>query len=421
MNLLDQNKYSSDPNLDFNNSLESYNLVDSKIDGKTQASENGTLQGVLALKKQNSNLKLKNRILLALNVVLIVLLAFSVYIHWYLSSPEKLAIRQLLAREYLRNLPSREKIQEGELKGLVSALEDPYSQYVTAKEAKELRDNLNRRYEGIGVVFDFDSELPSVEKVFPNSPASEAGIMVKDVLTAIEDQSVQNMSRQEVISKIRGQEGTEVNLNFRREDQEISKKLVRRQIVTELIELDFRQDVAIIKINSFGENLDQKMREVVERIRQSPDIKRLVVDLRGDSGGLLNEAVEVVSYFLEPNTLVLQEKSKHSLQKIYSKSKEPNLVNYPLVLLVDRQTASASEILVGALKEHKGAKLVGQKTFGKGVVQRIFPLQNGAQIKLTISEWLTPQGARIDQKGFEPDIQVEDKKDALEIALEQAF
>lgn len=326
-------------------------------------------------------------------------------------------LKNLIASEFLYSAPSEDKYREGQFKGLVDSLEDPYSEYVTKSDKDKLNDSLNRRYEGVGIQFDFQSTDIKVVKTIPGSPAEAADVRAGDILAKVDDTDVRSLKDEEILNKIRGIEGSMVKLEFNRSGEVVIKDLKRAKILTELITLEVRDNVGIIKINSFGENLDSRMQVIASSIKSNPNIKNLIIDVRDDGGGLLNEAIEVISYFLPANTLILKEKSKSSMTEQFSKPKTVSLLAYPLQILVNGNTASASEILAGALRDQRSIKLVGQKTFGKGVVQKLFPLINGDSIKLTTAEWLTPNGSQINKKGLEPDIAVDSDKDALEVAI----
>jgi carboxyl-terminal processing protease len=163
--------------------------------------------------------------------------------------------------------------------------------------------------------------------------------------------------------------------------------------------------------------LDGKMKDIATQIKSNSDIKSLSLDLRGNTGGLLNQEVEVVSYFVDPDQVVVQEKSKTELELKKSNLKNPSLKDYPLVVLIDRYSASASEILAGSLRDIRGVKLIGQTSYGKGVVQSIYTLSNGDSLKLTIAEWLTPKGSTINKVGLKPDQEIPLTQDILDVVL----
>jgi carboxyl-terminal processing protease len=209
---------------------------------------------------------------------------------------------------------------------------------------------------------------------------------------------------------------------------------VRADIKADLISLETNGKFAIITVSSFGEGLDKRMQEIAAEIKANSAIEKIILDVRSNTGGLLNESVDLISYFVQPNSTLVLEKSKNKnilgqfeIQKLASKQVKNSLVNYPVFILTDKFSASASEILAGALRDIRQSKIYGEKTFGKGVVQQLFPLQNGDFTKLTIAEWLTPNGQNIDKVGISPDVEVPidltkptfDKKDLINKVISQ--
>lgn len=327
-------------------------------------------------------------------------------------------LQSLINREFLYDTPTQEKYQEGIYKGIVDSLNDPYSEYLPKKDRQNFVNDLNRRYKGIGVVFDFrDKDRIKVSNILPNSPALRAGVKSGDILLQIDEQSVNGLTSEEVVNKIRGQEGTKVKLQFLTDEGVVTREITRAEISVELITLEVKGDAAVITIVSFGEGLDAKMRDITQRIVDDTSIKRVIVDVRNNPGGLLNEAVDVISYFLPDNTEIVQEKTKDTTERLYSQLTTPTLKDYPVSVVIDSTSASASEILAGALKDQRGAELIGSKTYGKGVVQKIFDLANGDSIKLTVAEWLTPKGEAINKQGLKPTVEVKQGEDALQAAL----
>jgi carboxyl-terminal processing protease len=330
----------------------------------------------------------------------------------------ELQLIDTIEKNYLRNLPSETKLQEFKNKGLINSLDDPYSEYITKEEQVKFESNLNQKYFGVGIKIDKVQDSIIVVDVL-NGPAKEKGVQKGDIIIKINEEVVtQSTGISQIINKIRGPEKTIVKLQLIRVGQAIDVDLERREIKGDLISLKVDNDLAIIKISSFGEDLDTKMNEIAKQIKSNPTIKRIAIDVRSDTGGLLNEAIDVISYFVQPNSIVVKEKFKQNSQfnvlELKSKSKSNSLINYPTAMITDRFSASASEILAGALKDNRNIPIYGEKTFGKGVVQKIFPLSNGDFVKLTVSEWLTPKDKAIDKIGIEPDFVQEKDKDILD-------
>lgn len=332
-------------------------------------------------------------------------------------SKEKNEILAYIKNYYIGSYPSDEDIHKGELRGLVSSIKDPYSNYFDASDEEKFKDQLNLQYEGIGVRFQRKEGMILVQQVFSGSPAQEAGIKKGDILTSVDNESVEGLSLEQAASMIRGQAGTQVTVTILREGSSKEFSVERRKVAGDLITLDIQGKNAIIQLSSFGNNLQTKMQEVATKITLNNSIDRIILDLRGNTGGILDEGVAVASYFLEPGTIVAKEVTKSETQIDKSLAMSPSLRKYQLLVLVDETTASSSEIVAAALKENReDVQIIGQKTYGKGVVQSIFSLKNGNSLKLTIAKWQTPNGHEINEKGIEPDIPV-----SSELALERAL
>jgi len=355
--------------------------------------------------------------------------------------------RKLIETEFLFDKPSEKDLTDGKLKGLVSALKDPYSEFLTADDSIKAENRLNNRYVGIGIQFDFKNGV-KIQKILKNSPASRSNLQVDDELIAVNGEKISQIKIAELADKIRGEEGTIAKLeikrtaknnssekspnstnsqtnpqteNFQKDSQTknstLTVEIKREAIVGELIELEVRDNTGIITISSFGDNLDEKMTVIAKKIKENSQIQNLILDLRGNGGGLLDQTVAVSSYFLTPNSLIVQEKSKTKTEKLYSSSKSISLASFPLRILIDSGSASASEIMAAALRDNRQIPLVGQKSFGKGIVQRVFNLNDGNKVKLTIEQWLTPKNTEIHKVGLTPDQIVPENEDILEFAL----
>ncbi len=329
----------------------------------------------------------------------------------------KQEILDTIKQNYTGDLPTDEKLRETELRAVVASLDDPYSEYLTVKDTQEIKNEINRQYEGIGVSFKETDAGFVVEKVFNNSPAKEAGIQAEDLLQKVDNKSTDGMDFAEVVKLIKGPKDTLVKLEFVRGGKNLQFEVTRRSITADLVTLDFKDKYAILNITSFGEQVDTQLNDAAQKILQNKEAKEIILDLRDNTGGLLNEAVDTVSYFIEPDKVVLKEKTKTRIINHNSTKKEFSLQNYPVKILINKNTASASEIVAGSLRDHKGAQLIGQKSYGKGVVQQIFPLKNGDGMKLTIAEWITPNDIKINKTGLEPDVKLKSDVDSLQEAI----
>jgi carboxyl-terminal processing protease len=329
----------------------------------------------------------------------------------------KQEILRYVDEQSIREVPDLNKQREGELRGLVSSLEDPYSSYLSEEDEAEFQNSLNQRYEGIGVRFDEREEGLIVDKVFDGSPAQQASVLENDILIEVEGENIVGLRVGEVAEQIRGPEGTQVRLRFVRDDQEQDEKtLTRAPIDGDMIFLDIRDGIAIIEITTFGIGLAEEMAVIAQEVLDA-DVRGIVLDLQGNSGGLLDQSIKVLSYFVEPNTVVVREETVEGELVLRSEAVSQSLQSLPLAITIDGRSASASEIMAGALRDIRGVELYGETTFGKGTVQRLFDLTEG-KLRLTIAEWFTPNGSKIEEVGLEPDVEVAEDKDAVEVALQ---
>jgi carboxyl-terminal processing protease len=360
--------------------------------------------------EQINNSKNRNflRLSVILNIVLGGIIVFSLILGFQnITEFSKTAIlKNYLVNDFYGNIPSDEEFAEYQLKGLVGALNDPYSEYLGSKDIEELNSQLNRQYEGVGLEFDFSTpKLYIVKSVLGDSPAKNAGILPKDILLEINSEKVDNLTPTEIINKIKGDKGTKVKLNFSRGDEILEFDLERSKIQGSIVDFELINDIsiAVLDINSFGTDLVKKTKPFLKEIKDK-NIKNLIVDFRQNGGGLLNEAVELCSYFVSTNTPVLQEKYKNKTEELKSLNTDFKLEDLNIVVLVDENSASASEITAAFLREQANAKVLGKKSYGKGTVQQIFPIGFNNELKLTVAEWLSSKGQKIDKIGVIPDV-----------------
>ena len=425
-NLPNQKVDNKSQNTDLSIKPTSNSVSDSTSNSVSQKANSETLE----IQNLNSKVSELGKLIVFLNIVCLILFLISGFLFVQSSSsftffpsfnsPVQTSalenqIKNLINKNFLFEKPTEKAQDIGKLKGLVAALDDPYSEFLTKEDTQKSRDRLNNRYEGIGVQFGVVDGI-KIEKVLKNSPAQKSDLRVGDELIKINNELVSEIPLKNLAEKIRGELGTLVKLELKRGGETITKDVPREQIIGELVELEVRGNVGIITISSFGENLGEKMQQIAQKIDSNKEIKSLIIDLRDNGGGLLDETIEVASYFLPDKTLIVQEKSKTRTQKLYSVSKSPSLARLPVKVLINGNSASASEILAASLREDREAVLIGQKSFGKGIVQQIFDLGEN-QLKLTIEEWLTPSGNQIHKIGLTPDIIVPIKENSLDIAL----
>jgi carboxyl-terminal processing protease len=330
----------------------------------------------------------------------------------------KAEILNIISKNYIDKEVDSAGIETAELKGIVSSLQDPYSTYFSNTDYDNFQNSLDEKYEGIGIGFNQKKEGFIVTKVLTNSPAEKAGLKVDDIIEKVNDEDIKNIDFDKIGDKIRGKSGTSVKITVIRSGSASDFNVIRAAIANELVTLTTKEDVGTITITSFGNDVSTKFREIVQKVIDNKNIKYLILDLRSNTGGLLNETVEIASYFQKPDQVVVIEQSKTDQNKLVTKQKNISLESYPTVILTDKFTASASEILAGSLRDNRNIKLIGQKTFGKGVVQSLFKLRNGDTLKLTIAKWLTPNGTEINKEGLSPDVKIFDTDDIVQKATE---
>ncbi len=298
----------------------------------------------------------------------------------------------------------------GALEGLVQGLDDPYSEYFPPQEAKEFVESLTGEFDGIGAeIGKRDGQLVVIAPIV-NSPAERAGIKAGDMIFLIDKEDVSALSIDEAVSKIRGQKGTQVTLTIASKDDVQVREVVitRDTIVIPTIISEMKEgDIAYVRMSAFSDDTDVELKKTVkELLTKNP--KGFILDLRSNPGGYLDTAVNVASLWISSGPVVLEGSEKIGTQALNATGKDVLLSGVPTVVLIDGGSASASEIIAGALQDTKKATIVGQTSFGKGSVQDVQPLPDGSAIKLTIARWYTPNGRQIDKEGIVPDVVVEE-------------
>jgi carboxyl-terminal processing protease len=312
-------------------------------------------------------------------------------------------VYSLLRQDYDGKLDPN-KLLDGIKSGLASATGDPYTQYFSAKDAKEFNDALSGSFTGIGAELGTDDDK-NVVIVSPLSgyPAEAAGLKPKDIIGAINGQSTSGMSVDAVVKKIRGPENTKVKLTVVRGNQTpFDVEITRTKISVPSVKSEIIGNVGYLKINQFGPDTVDLATKAAQNFK-GKDVKGVVVDLRGDPGGYLSAAVDVSSLWLDKGQTVVSERRGGQVINTHYATGNNILKGIPTVVLINGGSASASEITAGALHDNNAAKLVGEKSFGKGSVQQVEPLSGGSEIKITIARWFTPGGKNIDKQGITPD------------------
>lgn len=301
---------------------------------------------------------------------------------------------------------------DGMRRGLVEATGDPYTQFFTAEEAKEFESDLSGSFSGIGAELSVNDD-GDIAVVSPISgfPAEKAGLRPKDVILTINDESTADLSLDEAVSKIRGQAGTTVKLDLLRgEREQLTLTITRDSINIPSVKHEIKDGVGIITVSRFWTDTGELMTKAANEFKAA-GVTNVVLDLRGNPGGTLTAAVDAASLWLPQGTIVLQEKRGGIVADTYQADGNNVLQGVKTVVLINGGSASASEILAGALADHKAATLVGEKSYGKGSVQQILPLSDGSQVKITFARWFTPAGKNIDKEGIAPSVEVKLSED----------
>lgn len=317
------------------------------------------------------------------------------------------AIQAIIDKYYLGE-QDKEKMQEGAIKGYVEALEDEYTEYISAEEMKDYQEQLLGNYVGIGIYMTSNTEYNLIQVLTPikESPAYEAGILPGDLILSVDGVEYKATDMTVAANNIKGEEGTKVKIKILRKDEELEFELTRRKVVTNPIEEEVLEgNVGYLSITSFDEGTGEEFKKKFEDL-QSKNIKSLVIDLRNNGGGLVSEAIEIADYITEKGQTLLITVDKNNKEEITKAQQDP-IIKMPVVVLTNENTASASEILAGALKDCEKATIIGTKTYGKGVIQQLLTLNNGAGLKITVEEYFTPNRSKIHKIGIEPDEVVE--------------
>lgn len=300
---------------------------------------------------------------------------------------------------------------------MMQSLGDPYSIFMKPVDSREFQSQFDGSVTGIGAQVEYVDGFLTIVTPLPGSPAEKAGLQPSDQILSADGVSIVNIGFYDAVEKIRGPKGTSVKLRIRRSGSEFDVTVERAAVVVPEVDISWQGKVAVVKILQFGTTTDTKLRGVMMKIEEQKP-QGIILDLRNNPGGLLHAADQVVSNFVPLGTTVAQIRSKNSLRNETTDQQPTVDAATPLVVLVNGGSASASEIVAGALQDTKRATLVGQKTFGKGTVQEVLQFNDQSAIKMTVAEWLTPNGRHINKLGIEPDIAVEDAAAQLSKALE---
>ena len=326
--------------------------------------------------------------------------------------------KAILDKYYLGEI-NEEDLKEGAIRGYIEGVGDKYTEYISKEEMQEYMEDTKGNFVGIGIYMIQDKKSDKIMIVAPikNSPAEKAGVQAGDLILAVDGQECTANDMNTISSKIKGEAGTTVKLKLQRGNETLELDIKRESVTVNPVESKMLEsNIGYIKFTSFDENTSEDFKKNFETL-QKQGAKSLIIDLRNNGGGIVDEALKIADYIAEKDSVLLYEVDKEN-KEVVKKSEKTPIINMPVILLTNENTASSSEILAGALKDLGKAKIVGVKTYGKGVIQEILTLPDGSGIKITTEKYLTPNKTEINKVGIEPDEKVElpeDLKNVLEI------
>ena len=328
---------------------------------------------------------------------------------------------------------NKEELIDAGIKGMINYLDDPYATYFDGTSSTNFNQTLEGNYEGVGIEVTLDNSKVKITKVFADTPAKKAGIKVGDYITKVNGESVEGKSLSDVVSLIKNAKNKEVEITITRDNQEKTMKVTRTTVdmpyTSSKVYEENGKKIGYLKIEMFSNNITKQVKKELESLKKK-NIDKLVIDVRDNPGGYLTQVTEILSLFMTKKDVIYQLQTKNNKEKVYSTSSKATY-SYPVVVLINENSASASEILASAFKETYNAEIVGVNSYGKGTVQKTGDLNNGDTIKYTVQKWLTPKGNWINEKGVTPtkevklelkenEILTEDNDNQLKAAIELA-
>ena len=300
------------------------------------------------------------------------------------------------------------KLIEGAKKGLTAALADPYTVYYDSKEAAEFKSDLKGEIKeaGVGIEMIKQGDYVVVTRTLPNNPARKAGVHAGDIIFAINGEEVWDKDTEIIASKLRGPSGEKVKLTVARDKQKLDFELTREKINNVSADITYQDKTAIISVYRFSEDTGTLVQSFTKDFKNK-GINKVILDLRNNGGGYVTAARDLLSLWLDGDKILTQKSATIGQTITYAKRGEATLKDMKTIVLVNNATASASEIVAGALKDYKKATILGTKTYGKGVVQTMLELSGGSLLKITTAHWYTPEGQTINKTGISPDVEVE--------------
>ena len=328
---------------------------------------------------------------------------------------------------------NKEELIDAGIKGMINYLDDPYATYFDGTSSTNFNQTLEGNYEGVGIEVTLDNSKVKITKVFADTPAKKAGIKVGDYITKVNGESVEGKSLSDVVSLIKTAKNKEVEITITRDNQEKTMKVTRTTVdmpyTSSKVYEENGKKIGYLKIEMFSNNITKQVKKELESLKKK-NIDKLVIDVRDNPGGYLTQVTEILSLFMTKKDVIYQLQTKNNNEKVYGTSSKATY-SYPVVVLINENSASASEILASAFKETYNAEIVGVNSYGKGTVQKAGDLNNGDTIKYTVQKWLTPRGNWINEKGVTPTKEVklelkenetltEDNDNQLKAAIELA-
>ena len=319
-------------------------------------------------------------------------------------------------KEYVEEV-NQSDVMDAAINGVLQSL-DPYSAYMSPRMFEDMQTETSGKFGGLGIEVGMEHGVVKVISPIDNSPASRKGVKAGDYIIKINDVQVQGKSLTEAVELMRGPVGSDIEITVRRRGV---KKAIVFLITREIIKIEsvkskyIDKDIGYLRITSFNENSGDQIKKKIKELNKKEDLKGYILDLRNNPGGLLSQAIKISDYFLENGEIVSTKGRKDSENRKFFASKGDLINGKALIVLINYGSASASEIVAGALKDHKRAILVGENSYGKGSVQSIIPLKNKGAIRLTISKYYLPSGKSISEVGVTPDINIEESSDTFAI------
>ncbi len=317
-------------------------------------------------------------------------------------------VKKIISSNYLyADKIDEDKLEKSAVEGYVSGLGDDYTEYIPADEMNEFTEDITGSFVGVGIYMIADEETQKVVVYYPipDSPAEKAGVKAGDIIVSVDGIEYPFEEFNTIAEKIRGEAGTKVKLVVERDGKQLNFEITREKVNTNPITTEvLENNIGYLTLPSFDSGTAEKFKEKVEELKNK-GIKSLIIDLRNNGGGIVDESTEIADYILEKGKTIMTTVDNKD-NKEETKSKNDPIFDMPIVILTNENTASASEILTGALKDNGKAKVIGTNTYGKGVIQTVFTLTDGSGLKLTTAEYYTPNGTAINGVGIKPDIEV---------------